>query len=95
MGLEERRKNIDRIDVEIVMLLNRRAAEVKRAGQIKLAAGLPLVDTVREADIYRRIAAESIGEIETDALLRIYVQIVAESRKLQLQVNAENSEVVQ
>ncbi len=95
MGLQELRRNIDLIDEQIVALLNRRAAEVKQAGQIKAAAGLPLVDRAREAKIYSQIAADNAGEIKTDALLRIYAQIVAESRTLQLQVKAENGEAVQ
>jgi chorismate mutase len=55
--MQERRRRIDEIDGQIVMLLNRRAVEVKQVAQIKAAAGLPLVDERRESEVYRRVAA--------------------------------------
>jgi len=83
--MQERRRRIDEIDGQIVMLLNRRAVEVKRVAQIKAAVGLPLVDEQRESEVYRRVAAENFGQIETESLLRIFKSIVIESRRLQLQ----------
>ena len=83
--MQERRKRIDEIDGQIVMLLNRRAVEVKRVAQIKAAVGLPLVDERRESEVYRRVAEENFGQIETESLLRIFKSIVSESRRLQLQ----------
>jgi len=83
MNLQESRKKIDSIDEQIVTFLNRRAAEVKQIGRIKAAAGLPTVDTQRESDIYRRVAAENFGQIDNEGLMRIFEQIVAESRRIQ------------
>jgi len=83
--MQERRRKIDEIDGQIVMLLNRRAVEVKRVAQIKAAVGLPLVDERRESEVYRRVAEENFGQIETESLLRIFKSIVSESRRLQLQ----------
>jgi chorismate mutase len=93
MNLQESRKKIDAIDEQIVTLLNRRASEVKQVGRIKTAAGLPLIDDAREAEIYRRVAAENFGQIETEALIRIFEQIVAESRRLQLQATTDIVEI--
>ena len=87
MSLQESRKKIDSIDEQIVTLLNRRAAEVKQIGRIKTAAGIPLVDPHREAEIYRRIAAENFGQIDNEGLMRIFEQIVSESRRIQLESN--------
>lgn len=89
MNLQESRKKIDLIDEQIVTLLNRRAAEVKEIGRIKAAAGLPLVDSQRESDIFLRITAENFGHIETDALVRIFEQIVAESKIIQTEISIE------
>lgn len=88
MGLQESRKKIDSIDEQIVTLLNRRAAEVKRIGRIKAAAGLPMVDAERESEVYRRITAENFGQIDNDGLMRIFEQIVTESRRIQAQGTA-------
>ena len=85
MSMQERRRRIDEIDGQIVMLLNRRAVEVKRVAQIKAAVGLPLVDEQRESEVYRRVAAENFGQIETESVLRIFNSIVTESRRLQVQ----------
>ena len=89
MNLHESRKRIDEIDARIIVLLNRRAVEVKRIAQTKEAAGLPLVDERREAEVYRRAAARNFGQIETESLLRIFESIVSESRWLQLQTSNE------
>ena len=89
MGLQESRKRIDSIDEQIVTLLNRRAAEVKQIGRLKEAAGIPLIDVEREDDIYRRITAENFGQIDNDGLMRIFEQIVAESRRIQLHGTGE------
>lgn len=89
MNLQESRKRIDSIDEQIMMLLNRRAAEVKQIGRIKTAAGIPLVDAQREAEIYRRITAENFGQIDNEGLMRIFEQIVAESRRIQVQNTSE------
>ena len=89
MGLQESRKKIDSIDEQIVTLLNRRAAEVKRIGRLKVAAGLPMIDAERESEVYRRITSENFGQIDNEGLMRIFEQIVAESRRIQLQGSAE------
>ena len=93
MGLQESRKKIDSIDEQIVILLNRRAAEVKRIGQLKSAAGIPLIDAKRESEIYRRITSENFGQIDNDGLMRIFEQIVAESRRIQLNGTSELTDV--
>ena len=83
MNLQESRRKIDSIDEQIVTLLNRRAAEVKQIGRIKSSAGLPTVDQEREAEIYRKVTAENFGHIDNEGLMRIFEQIVAESRRIQ------------
>lgn len=93
MNLQESRKKIDAIDEQIVTLLNRRAAEVRQVGRIKAAAGLPMIDDAREAEIYRRVAAENYGQIETEALIRIFEQIVVESRRMQVQATTDVVEI--
>lgn len=81
--LNEIRKRIDSIDAEIVVLINRRAAEVLRIGALKQARGIPTVDRRREKDVCRRIIGESQGVIDGRGLLRIFQQILTESRRIQ------------
>jgi chorismate mutase len=82
--LNEIRKRIDSIDEQIVALLNRRAAEVQRIALFKSANGMPAIDPDREEDVYRRIVGENAGAIDDEALKRIFAQILAESRKMQM-----------
>lgn len=93
MNLQESRRKIDSIDEQIVTLLNRRAAEVRQIGRIKAAAGLPTVDEHREAEIYRKIVAENFGQIDNEGLMRIFEQIVAESRRIQANETHEIAEI--
>ena len=95
MNLQESRRKIDSIDEQIVTLLNRRAAEVKQIGRIKASAGLPTVDEQREREIYRKAVAENFGQIDNDALMRIFEQIVVESRRIQASESIEIGEPIQ
>jgi len=95
MSIQESRKKIDSIDEQIVTLLNRRAAEVKLIGRLKAAAGIPLVDTDREFAIYRRISAENLGQIDNDGLMRIFEQIVVESRRIQAMGTADTAKTIE
>ncbi|HXF43641.1 MAG TPA: chorismate mutase [Pyrinomonadaceae bacterium] len=83
MELEECRKVIDSIDEQIVTLLNRRAAEVRKIARLKANNGVPPVDLDREKEVFKRIIAENNGYIPEASLLRIYARIIRESRKLQ------------
>ena len=89
MKLEECREKIDGIDAAILALLNRRASLSRRVGCIKAKAGLPVIDLRREDVVIRRVVRESAGEISADAVMRIYGEILSESRRIQLAIAAE------
>ena len=96
MHLEQCREKIDAIDAKILELLNRRAGLSRRVGRIKASAGLPIIDLRREDIILRRVVRNSAGEMSPDSVERIYGEILAESRRIQLTIEAEtirNSEV--
>ena len=89
MKLEETRKVIDEIDTEILTLLNRRAEMSLQIGLVKMQAGLPIEDPDREESVLRRLVRESAGVIDDTALLRIYRQVLAESRRIQREAAAQ------
>ena len=89
MKLEDCRKVIDAIDVEILGLLNRRADLSRLIGLIKTSAGLPIVDEAREETVIRRIVRENPGEIADAALTNIYREILDESRRIQASIAQE------
>ena len=83
MSLDALRNEIDEIDDKIVSLLHRRATIAGDVGSIKTKAGLPIVDREREATIMRKIAAPSYSPIDPAVILRIYGEILLESRRIQ------------
>ena len=85
MTLEQKRKDIDDIDAEILALLNRRAEVVRELGQIKLRSGLPMVDWRREAEVIRR-AGGNRGALGDDSANRIYRAILREARQIELEL---------
>lgn len=85
MTLEQKRKDIDDIDAEILTLLNRRAEVVRELGQIKLRAGLPMVDWGREAEVIRR-AGHRAEALSDDSANRIYRAILREARQIEFEL---------
>ncbi len=81
------REEIDGIDNQIVSLLERRLTLGKRTGELKRAAGLPILDPTREAAVIRRVTAVARGaDLPTEPIREIFWQIVGMSRHVQEQV---------
>ena len=85
MTLEQKRRDIDEIDTEILTLLNRRAEVVRELGQIKIRAGLPMVDWGREAEVIRRAGSRAVS-LGDDSANRIYRAILREARQIELEM---------
>ena len=85
MTLEQKRKDIDDIDAEILTLLNRRAEVVRELGEIKLMTGVPVVDWLREAEVIRR-AGRNSGALRDESANRIYRAILREARQIELEL---------
>jgi monofunctional chorismate mutase len=92
MTLEQKRRDIDDIDAEILALLNRRAEVVRELGQIKMRAGLPMIDWSREAEVIRR-AYQHSGALRDDSANRIYRAILREAREIELELTQEGLRV--
>ena len=86
MKLEDSRKLIDETDSEIMTLLNRRASLSRRIGELKTRAGLPVVDLDREEVVLRKIVRDNAGEMDPGSLMRIYREVLEESRRIQTTV---------
>jgi monofunctional chorismate mutase len=83
MNLNECRKEIDEIDTQIVALLNRRGSIAKEIGMTKAKAGLPIIDRHRENEILTKITRQSEGVVDDAMVMRIYGEILFESRRIQ------------
>ncbi len=86
MKLEDWRNEIDEIDAQIVRLINQRASVAKKIGVLKTTAGLPIVDGDREEAILRGVCGKNQGFIEDESLVRIFRQIIRESKQIQMKL---------
>ncbi len=79
MNLESVRAEIDRIDDEIIALLEKRLACALVARRFKTAT----VDQAREEELFQRIAAHSTGLADAEFTQELWKRIVAECRAIQ------------
>jgi chorismate mutase/prephenate dehydratase len=77
------REGIDRVDVELLALLNERMRLCREVGRIKGEKGLELFDPGREESIYKRLSGLNSGPLPEGALRSVYREILAASRLLQ------------
>ncbi len=79
MELEKLRKEIDKLDAELIQVLNRRVGLALRTRGLKTQAEDPL----REQQVLDRIRKKSPGVIRQKLSETIYMEIMKESRNLQ------------
>ena len=77
------RAEIDRIDRQLVALLNERAECALQIGRLKEEAGLPVYQPAREAEVLTNVRAASAGPLDAEALARLFERIIDEARRLE------------
>jgi chorismate mutase len=83
-ALLECREIIEELDRRIVALLAERVTVGLRTAALKQAAGLPLLDPGREAEVIRRaVATARTHELATEPVREIFWLIVGMSRRAQ------------
>lgn len=83
MSIEEHRKAIDKIDAEIVRLLNERTRHVLAIGKEKLQAGKEVYAPEREKAVLDRICSLNKGPLTNEALRAIYREIMSSALALE------------
>ncbi len=86
-SLDECRVHIDKIDNEILELLNKRMKVVERVGEIKNETGGAIYRPEREKAIIKRLSTknrEDKGLLNDSAIEAIYLEIFAVARNLEL-----------
>lgn len=83
MSVEQLRRSIDRMDAQLLTLLNRRAALAVRVGRLKKRQGLRLFDPKREGEILRRLTRVNGGPLPPQAIRAIYREILRQVRRLE------------
>ncbi|MCP5522237.1 MAG: prephenate dehydratase [Verrucomicrobiales bacterium] len=87
MNLEESRQAIDRLDKEIVRLLNERTRHVLKIGEVKLKSGGEIYAPHRERAILDRLCALNEGPLTNESLQAIYREIMSSALSLEKSLN--------
>ena len=82
-SLASLRTEIDRIDKELVVLLNRRSEISTEIGQVKARQGLEVWSPAREEEVLARVQAASKGPMPAESLRMIFRELMSSSRALQ------------
>ena len=77
------RGEIDQLDQDLVILLNRRAEITSQIGQIKHHQGLEIWSAAREDEVIARALAASQGPLPVETLRLISRELMSGSRSLQ------------
>jgi chorismate mutase/prephenate dehydratase len=77
------RTEIDRIDKELLTLLNHRAEIALQIGQVKQKQGLEVWSSAREDEVITRALATSRGPLPPETLRSIFRELMSGSRSLQ------------
>ena len=89
MGQDEQREievlrdRIDKLDAEIVRLINERADAANRIGRAKQTADLPVYEPRREQDVFSNVKRMNSGPLTDADMLHVYERIIDVMRGLQ------------
>jgi len=86
LNLEDLRKEIDKIDNELIRLLNKRMKIVKKVGELKNSSNAPIYRPEREKEIINRlteISKKEGGILTKEDIEAIFLEIFAISRSLE------------
>ena len=83
--LAEIRREIDRIDSELLKLLEERTNFALEAGTAKVALGRPVHDPEREAQLLARISAHGAGALSPEDLQALWELLMAATRRAESQ----------
>ena len=81
MTLLQLRRQIDRLDRQLLRLLNQRARVGLAVGRLKKRRGLKLFDPVREREILARLTSINEGPLSRAAVRAVYRQILQQTRR--------------
>lgn len=80
--LKKWRHEIDRIDNELLRLINHRARIACELGVVKIASGLPAYDGRRERQVLARMRAANHGPLRGASVANIFRRVILETRRI-------------
>jgi len=85
--VRRRREEIDRLDAELVRILNQRAALALDLAQVKQELGWRIHDTERERQVLLRVTGSNPGPFDQRGIKRIFRRIICESRRMERELS--------
>lgn len=92
MDLQELRREIDRVDRQMVDLFEQRQEICRKVAQYKVENHKKVLDKDREKQKLEAVAAMASNDFNRQGVRDLFEQLMAVSRKLQYQVLAENGQ---
>ena len=83
MSIDDYRKEINRLDGELLRIFNERASLALKIGEIKKQEGIPVYDPEREKRIFEAMTGNNQGPLENEAIVRLFERVIDESRRLE------------
>src|SRR3954454_2781947 len=83
MNIVEHRKSIDKLDAQLIKLLNERTKHVLAIGEMKVKAGEEIYAPHRERAVLNRVVRLNHGPITNDSLRAIYREIMSSALSLE------------
>ena len=81
--IAEIRKEIDRLDDELLGLLIKRLELGNEIGEVKRAIGKAVTDEAREKEIFQRLIKNAESKMAEEDVIEIFSKILGISRKIQ------------
>ena len=83
LGLADFRQRIDRLDLELLALLNQRAALAQQVGELKKREGTVAFRPEREAQVIDGLKLVNAGPLQSDSVAPIWREIMSACRALE------------
>lgn len=82
-NIDDWRDEIDRIDEELVRLLNERSTCAIEIGRIKREIGQPVYSPSREKQVIAHVIGVNNGPLDEEGMQRLFERIIDESRRIE------------
>ncbi len=93
MDIEDWRRKIDEVDLQLVRLINQRAQCAQEIGKLKRDSAMPIYEPDREKIIFQNIARANGGPLSDVQLRQVYERLVDVMRQLQREEMAPETPV--
>jgi len=82
-NIEDWRRRIDEIDLQLVQLFNERSQCAIEIGHVKHSQGLEVYSPDREAEVIANVIQANKGPLEREAIQRLFERVIDESRRVE------------